>query len=114
MLDCPISESAEIQAAKEGFSLAKHNWSKSEVNVIHVARANILLHRLHTAPNLNILCACRFAHLWQRILNAARDKMKCRSAQQLNWRSWIMGQYESWRMIRRIVTPPAFPLIVPP
>jgi hypothetical protein len=25
-----------------------------------------------------------------------------------------MGQYESWRMIRRILTPPAFPLIVRP
>ena len=114
MLDCPISQSAKIQAAKERFPLAKRNWSKSEVNFIHVAGLNVLPHRLGTAANLYVLCACRFACLLQRIFDAIRDKMKSRSAQHLDWWPWIMCQYESWRMIRRIVTPPAFPLFVRP
>jgi hypothetical protein len=80
MLDYPISQCAEIQAAKERFPLAKGNWSKSEVNFIHVASLNVLPHSLDTAANLNVLCACRLARFSQRILNAVRDKMKCRSA----------------------------------
>src|ERR1700761_9228780 len=114
MLDCSISQSAKIQAAKERLSLAKRNWSKSEVNFIHVARLNELPHSLETAAYLDVLCACRFARFLQRIFNAVGDKMKCRSAHHLDWRSWMMCQYESWRMIRRIVTPPAFPLVVRP
>ena len=114
MLDCPISESAKIQAAEERFPLAKRNWRKSQVNFVYVAGLNVLPHSLDTAANLDVLCACRFARLLQRIFDAVRDKMKCRSAQHRDWRSWIMCQYESWRMIRWIVTPPAFPLVVRP
>src|SRR6478609_1283167 len=75
MLDCPISQRAEIQAAKERFPLAKRNWSNSEVNFIHVAGLNVLPHCLDTTANLNVLCACCFARLLQRIFNAVRDKM---------------------------------------
>mgnify|MGYP001549803198 FL=1 len=114
MLDCPVSQSAKIQAAKERLPLAKRNGRNSEVNFIHVAGLDILLHSLDTAANLDVLCACRFARLLQRSLNAISDKVKCRATQHLDWRSWIVCQYESWRMIRRIVTPPAFPLIIRP
>jgi hypothetical protein len=114
MLDCPIAQSAKIQTAKERFPLANRNWSKGEVNFIYVAGLNVLPHSLDTAANLNVLCARRFARLLQRNINAVSDKIKCCSAQHLDWGSWIMCQYKSWRMIRRIVTPPAFPLIVRP
>ena len=40
MLDCPISESAKIQAAEERFPLAKRNWRKSQVNFVYVAGLN--------------------------------------------------------------------------
>lgn len=55
MLDCPVSQSAEIQAAKERFPPAKGNGSNSEVNFIHVAGLNVLPHRLNTATNLDVL-----------------------------------------------------------
>ena len=100
----------KIQAAKE-FPLAKRNWSKSEVNFIHVAGLNVLPHRLGTAAN-DVLClplrAPFAAHF-----RCQRDKMKSRSAQHLDWRPWIMRQYESWRMIRWIVTPPASMIVRP-
>ncbi len=80
MLDCSISQSAEIQRPKERFALAKRNWSASEVNFIYVAGLNVLPHGFDTAANLDVLCTCRFARLLQRILNAAGDKIKCRSA----------------------------------
>lgn len=114
MLDRSISQGTKVQAAKERFPLAKRDWSNGEVNLIHVAGLNVLPHRLGTAADLNVLCACRFARPLQRIFDAVRDEMKRRSAQHLDRRSWIMRQYESRRMIRRIVTPPALPLIVRP
>src|SRR5690242_2603709 len=114
MLDCPIPQSAEIQAAEERFPLAKRNGSKSQVDFIHVAGLNVLLHRLDAAANLDVLCACRFARLLQRLLDAVRDEMKGRPAQHFDRRSWVMRQDEGWRVIRRIVTPPAFPTIVRP
>src|SRR5947209_293037 len=40
--------------------------------------------------------------------------MKCRSAKHLDGRSRMMREYEGWRMIRWIVTPPAFPMVVRP
>jgi hypothetical protein len=63
MLGCPISQSAEIQAAKERFSLAKRNWNNSEVNFIHVGGLNVLLHGLDTAANLNVLWNVRRQYL---------------------------------------------------
>ena len=74
MLDCPISESAKIQAAEERFPLAKRNWRKSQVNFVYVAGLNVLPHSLDTAANLDVLCACRFARLLQRIFDAVRKK----------------------------------------
>jgi len=114
MLDCSVSQIAEIHPAKERFPLAKRNGSKGKMNFIDVAGLNVLLHSLRTAANLNVLSACRFARSLQRILNTVGDEVKCRSTQHLDWWPWIMCQYESWRVIRRIVTPPAFPLIVRP
>ena len=61
MLDGPIAQSAEIQAAEERFPLAKRNGSQSEVDFIHVAGLDVLLHRLDTAANLDVLCAGRVA-----------------------------------------------------
>ena len=70
MFDCPIPQSAKIQAAKERFPLAKRYGRKSEVNFIHMAGLNILLHSLDTAANLNVLCAGHFARLLQRGFNS--------------------------------------------
>jgi hypothetical protein len=114
MFDCPVSESAKIQAAKERFPLAERNWTKGEVNLIHVAGLNVLLHSLDTAADLDVLSARRFARFFQRFLNATGNEMECGPAQHLNWRARMMCEYKGWRVIRRIVTPPAFPLIVGP
>lgn len=114
MFDCPISQSAQIQAAEKRFPSAKCDGRNGEVNFIHVAGLNVLPDRLDTAANLDVLRACRFPRLVQRLLDAAGDKMKCRSAQHLDGRPWKMGEDERWRVIRRIVSPPAFPLIVGP
>src|SRR5207237_908096 len=50
----------------------------------------------------------------QRRLDAVGDELKCRSPRHLDRRPRIMRQYERWRMIGRIVAPPALPLIVWP
>ena len=80
MLDCPISQSAEIKAAKECFPLAQRNRSDSEVDFIHEAGPDVLLHRLDAATDLDVLCACRFPRTQKGILDAIRDKMECRAA----------------------------------
>src|SRR5947209_3233318 len=102
MLDCPIAQYAQIQAAKERFPLAERNRSKGEMDLVHVAGLNVLLHGLDPAANLDVFCACRFARPVQRNLNAVSNEMKSRSAQHFERRARIMGQYESRRMIRRI------------
>ena len=84
VLDSPIPQSTKIKAAKERFPLAKRDRSKGEVNLIHVAGLNVLPHRLGTAANLNVPCACRFARPLQRIIDAVSDEMKRRSAQHLD------------------------------
>ncbi len=71
MLDRPISQGAEIQAAEERFPLAKRNGRNGEVDFIDVAGLHVLLHRLDTAANLDVLCAGRIARLLQRLLDAA-------------------------------------------
>lgn len=114
MFDCPVSQRMKINAAKERFSLAERCGDKSKVNFIDLSGLNILPHGLGTAANLDVLCACRLARLLQRLLNTASDKVKCRSTEHLDRWSGIMCQYESRCVIRRIVTPPAFPLIVGP
>jgi len=114
MLDRPVSQSTKIDTVEERFSSAKGDRSKSKVDFVHVAGLNVLPYSLSTAANLDILCARRFARLLQRKLNAIGNKVKCRSAQHLDRWTWIMRQDESWRVIRRVVPPPTFPLIARP
>jgi len=114
MFDCPVSQRMQVNTAKECFPLAERNGSKSKVNFIDMAGLNVLPHSLGTTANLDVLCACCFARLLQRLFNTTSDEVKCRSTEHLDRWSWIMCQYESRCVIRRIVTPPAFPLIVWP
>ena len=50
----------------------------------------------------------------QRGVNAVGDEPKHRAALHLERRSRVMGQHEDGRVIRRLVTPPAFPAVVGP
>jgi len=114
MLHRPVSQSAKIQAAKERLPSAERNGGASEVNLIHLACHNVLPHRLDTAANLDVLGARGLARLVQSSVGAISDKVKCRAASHLDWRSRIMRQHEGRRMIGRIAAPPALPLIVWP
>jgi len=91
----------------------KRNGSDGKVNFIHMAGLDVLPHGVGTAANLDVLCACRFARPSQAFsMRQRQNGMWSRPAS----RSAVAdnGSIRSWRMIRRILTPPAFPLIVRP
>jgi hypothetical protein len=51
MLDCPVAQSAKIQAAKERLSLAEHDRGNCEMNFIDVAGLNVLPYSLDAAAD---------------------------------------------------------------
>src|SRR6185437_17162466 len=70
MLDCPVSQGAQVHAAKQRFPRAKRNWRNGEVNLIDVSALNVLLHSLDTAADLYVLSARRFARFFQCVPDA--------------------------------------------
>src|SRR6266498_1956490 len=47
-------------------------------------------------------------------MNALSNEPKLRASLHLHRRPLVMGEHKDWRVIRRLVTPPAFPTFIRP
>src|SRR5215204_6209697 len=83
------------------------------MHLVDQSSLQVLPDRRRSAANTHILSARRFLRPLQRRMNSVRHKMKCRPALHLEGRSRMMRQHKDRTVIRRVLAPPAFPILVP-
>src|SRR5580693_1970136 len=84
------------------------------MNLVDESRVQILLNRSNAPADPNVLAIrCRGSSL-QGGVNSIRDEMEGRSTLHLDRRAWMAGQHEHRDVIRRNISPPAFPSLIRP
>src|SRR6202042_962342 len=113
-LNAFVSQSAHVNPLEQSLSPAQQDRRDSDVQLIDEVRTKILLDSVRSASNAHIHSVGCVARPVERLVNAARDEVECRSAFHLDGRARVMSQDESWNVIGWVVPPPAFPVHVGP
>src|SRR6266545_7184314 len=109
-----VSQSPQVNAFEQSLSTTEQDRRDSNVQLINKALTKILLDRVGPTTNSHVSSGGRLSCPVKRLANAARDELKRRVAFHLNGWTRMMSQDEDWNLIRRIVSPPAFPVHVRP
>src|SRR5687768_10346159 len=109
-----VSQSPQVNAFEQSLSTTEQDRRDSNVQLINKALTKILLDRVGPTTNSHVSSGGRLSCPVKRLANAARDELKRRVAFHLNGWTCMMSQDEDWNVIRRIVSPPAFPVHVRP
>jgi hypothetical protein len=113
-LNAFVSQSAHVNPLEQPLSLAQQDGRDSDVQLIDEAGTKILPDSVRSAANAHIHSVCCVARPVKRLVNTARDEVKCGSAFHPHGRARVMSQDESWNVIGWVVPPPAFPVHVGP
>ena len=84
-----------------------------EPQLVDQPRGEVLIDGHCAAGDCDVRISCGRSCLIERRLDPVRDERERRAALQLQRFAWMMGQHEHRRVVRRLVAPPAFPLLVP-
>ena len=81
---------------------------------INQTSAQVLLDRRDAAADANIFSICAVPRLSKSGFDAVCDEMERRATVHDDWRTPVMGEYKHRHVIRRVFTPPAFPIVIRP
>ncbi len=109
-----VSQSPQVNAFEQSLSTTEQDRCDSNVKLINKALTKILLDGVGPTTNSHVSSGGRLSCPVKRLANAARDELKRRVVFHLNGWTRMMSQDEDWNVIRRIVSPPAFPVHVRP
>src|SRR6185503_855810 len=113
-LNAFVSQSPQVNAFEQSLPTAEQDRCDSNVKLINKALTQILADCVGPTTNSHVSSGGRLPCPVKRLANAARDELKRRVAFHLNGWTRMMSQDEDWTVIRRIVSPPAYPVHVRP
>src|SRR5437870_1801539 len=117
MLGARIAQRRQVHPRKERLTTAEQDRRDRDVHFVDVARLEILAHRGRPAADLDIAPARPARGLpgaTKRFVNSAGDEMKDGPAFHRDRFARVVRQHEHRHVIRRVLAPPAAPLVVGP
>jgi hypothetical protein len=114
MLHALIAQRTNIDTVQQMLAGTKQDGRDGQVQLVDEGSAKILPDRGNAATQPDIATVRRIPRLLQRGVNTVGDEAKHRAALHHERRSRVMSQHEDRRVIRRLVTPPAFPAVIQP
>ena len=114
MLNGAITERSKVQVSEQRFALTKHHWCYSQMDFVDITGADVLSDRFDAAAYPHILAASCCARSFQCGSDAIRHEMEGGPSKHFDRFASMMCEYECRRVIRRLVAPPALPLIIGP
>ena len=109
-----IAQRTDIDTVQQMLAGTKQDGRDGQVQLVDEGSAKILPDRGNTATQPDIATVRGISRLPQRGLNTVGDEPKHGAALHQERRSRMMSQHEDRRVIRRLVTPPAFPAVIRP
>ena len=114
VVDALVAQRTEIDPAQKMLPGPEQDGRDGQVQLVNEAGAEVLPDRGHAATQSDVAAACGVPGLLQRGVNPVGDEMKYRAALHREGRSRVMSQHEDRHVVRRLVTPPAFPAVIRP
>src|SRR3984957_13708569 len=105
-----VSQSPQVNPFEQRFPPAEQDRRDSNVQFINEALTKILLDGVRPTADPHIPSGGGLACTVERLANATGYEVERRVPFHLYGRTSMMGQDENWNLIRRIVSPPAFPV----
>jgi hypothetical protein len=109
-----VSQGPQVNAFEQRFSPAEQNRRDRDVQFINEALTKILPDCVRATADPHVLSGSGLARTVERLANASCYEVERRAAFHLDRGTSMMGQYEDGNVIRWIVSPPTFPVCVPP
>src|ERR671937_721671 len=116
-LDRPDLLKLDLGAPKvveEASAVPKQYRNDVELELVQEPRRQVLLNDLGAAPEPDILTVRGFLRPLQRPLDPVGDEVERRAPLHLHGIARVMGEDEHVVVVRRVVSPPSFPLLIPP
>jgi hypothetical protein len=108
------SKRRQVEIGEQCFSLTKYDGCKRELQGFYEPSSQTLPHSGNTSSDLDILVARCLFRKSQRLFDSAGDKVESRPSLHHQRLTLVVRQNEGWRIVRRIVAPPALPCVVQP
>lgn len=109
-----VSELRKIDSGEEAFAAAEQYGRDGDVHFVDQTGLKVLADGRGSAADAHIQFARGFAGALQRGVNAIRDEMKGGASLHLNGGARMMCEDEDLGVVGRVLTPPAFPLVIGP
>src|SRR2546421_509990 len=114
MLRASIAQRRQVDPRKERLTTAEQDRRDRDMHLVDEPRLEILAHRGRPAADLDIAPARGLPGATERFLNSAGDEMKDGPAFHRDRDARVVRQHEHRHVIRRVLAPPAAPLVVGP
>ena len=99
----------KVQTMEQQFSLTEKNGCRHEVERVDQASSQILPHCRDAASDLDVFAAGSLLRKDQRLLDSARHKVERGAPFHYQRFTFVVREDEGRCVVRRIVSPPAFP-----
>src|SRR5512144_1363219 len=109
-----VSQPTHIDTVQEMFPSTEQDRRDGEVQLINECSAEILANCGYAPTQPDVAAACRIPRSLERSVNTVGDEPKLRATLHFEQRPGVMSQHEDRRVVRRLVTPPAFPGLIRP
>src|ERR1700722_15347435 len=114
MLDAPIAKRGHIEAAKKIFARSQQARRDGQVHLVNEFGPQVLLNGGDTAAKPNVLSFGGFRRLLKRRGNALSGEVERGPPRHGKRFAWMVRQHENRAMVRRVIAPPTFPVLVGP
>src|SRR5581483_11280417 len=114
VLGALVAERAPVDALEERLAPPEQHRPDGEMQLGDQSRLQILPHSRYPAAQAYVLAVGRGLRLLERRLDAVGDEVKHGAALHLQRRAPVMRQDEHRRVVRRLLAPPAAPVVVGP
>src|SRR3954453_19101295 len=106
-----VAERAQVEAVEQLLAAAEEDGRDDEVQVVDQARLQELPDRRDASAKTDVLPLRRFTRLLQRRFDPVRDETEFGAALHDEGCARMVSQNECRHVIRRLLTPPPFPLL---
>src|SRR5437870_3284054 len=113
-LDALVAVWAAVEVFEEPLAAAEQDGHDHEVHLVDQASAEVLLDRGNAAAESDVISVGGLEPSLERRLDAVVNEVERGPALHRDGRTWVVGEHEHRVVERRVVPPPAGPLVAAP
>jgi len=114
VLGASVTELEHVDIREQLLARPEKYRRNGEMEMVNQSSAQKLLDRGNASSNANVFSVCCGGSPLYGNMNTVGDEMERSPAHHRNGGSRVVGQHKYWNVVRRVFTPPPFPVLVRP